>query len=174
MANRVMEQKRLKMLRHRLKGAKKIFPSNYNNTVKVSQGPDVRISEYFERAKGIGRDSGADLLSNAPPAPRPPEPGIKIDDPILQMELKRLFQTDRLQKIHEYYNLAIRGQASRMIKYYFGGGEHFFVQEFPSQGIRRRSVIYHSKEQAMLYYNIPNGIVWEVTQVMRAPPEQSP
>jgi hypothetical protein len=162
MANRVMDQKRRKMLRHRMQGAKKVFPSSYNNRVKVSQGPDIRIGEYYKRTKTLGNP-----FQDHPPAE--PKPEIQLDDPVLQMEFKRLFQVDRMQKVHEYNNLRIDGQETRRIKYYFGGGEHFFVQELELMGetIRRRSIIYKSKEQAMLYYNIPHGIVWECAQVVR-------
>lgn len=152
MANRVMAQKE----RKRRNYIKKVFPKRYgSDMVKVSQGPDLRVSEYYQRAKGLGKEL--------------PITRVKFDNTTLERELKKLFQTDRMQKIHEYYNLYVPGQERRSIKYYFGGGEHFFVQELPAHGIRRRSVIYNSKEQAMIYYN-NNSIRWDVTQVISAQP----
>ena len=149
MVNRVMQQKAFKMRRYRMKGAKKVFPSNYNNTVKVSQGPDLRMAEYYQRAKGLGEEF-TDRL--------------RIDDPILQMELKRLHQGDRMQKIHEFYNLRVNGQERRLTYYFFGGGEHFFIRDLGSK--RQLSVSYKTREQAMFYYD-NNMIQWERTDAVQ-------
>lgn len=145
MANRVMEQKRRKMLRHRLKGAKKVFPSHYNNYIGVGQGPDVRIGEYFSHAQGLKDNTFVDRPAHKP---KPPP-----------TELEKLFQVKegRLQHLHQYHHVNLWQAERYRCYYYFGGGEHFFVQDIPKENIRRVSIVFNSKDEAFrnleLYHN---------------------
>lgn len=194
MANRVMAQK----LRKHKQWVYRKAPRKYAaERVKVSQGPDVRIGEYFNRVREIGPTDvfvcsckktfikeenikkHCSLLGYKHKiVERPfvdtkavPKPEISIDDPVLAKEIKKLFQEKqgRFQKIHEYHQVQIPGVSQYCVQYYFGGGEHFFIQELPTQGVRRISASYSSRDEAVrklrLYHKLPE--FWVDVQVIR-------
>lgn len=162
MSNRTMDQKERKRKQWVYKKAPRKYAAE---RVKVSQGPDIRIGEYYGRTHGLADDSFVD---------RRPQVTVQVDDPVLQMEIKKLWQEPkgRLQKIHEYYSIHVPGITQYCCKYYFGGGEHFFVQDLPAMGIRRVSMIFKTKEDAIrsLHLYRLRSSFWVETQVIRTSP----